>query len=121
MYIDYQVYEQSNVEQVSKDTEILQGENNITVLRFALPEKIRGYAIANYKQEIKFEDERGLVYRYDMRDEFLLPSDITRNKSAKVQLVLTNTVDEAEPIEWRTIPFSLEFTKSIFAKKAIGD
>lgn len=121
MYIDFKVYETSKVEQMS-DNAILQGESNINILRFALPETIRGYNIANYKQEIKFESEKGEVLRFNMKDEeFALIRQITRFKSALVQLILTNNTDEAKPIIWRTIPFKLDFKKSINAVNAIGD
>ena len=122
MYIDYKVYEASNVERLSDIGLIMQGENNFTILRFALPEKIRGCAVANYKQEIKFENEKGAIFRYSMSNgEYALPSEVTRNKRVKVQLILTNRVDDTRPIEWRSIPFELDFEKSINAVKAIGD
>lgn len=122
MYIDYKVYEASNVERMSDIGTIMQGENNFTILRFALPETIRGCAVANYNQEIKFENEKGAIFRYPMSNgEYALPSEVTRNKRALVQLVLTNSIDDTRPIEWRTIPFELEFGKSINAVKAIGD
>jgi len=122
MYIDFKVYENSKVEPTSEMVDILQGENNYTIFKFALPEKIRGYNIANYTQEIKFESEKGEILRFYMtKGEFALTSQITRFKSALVQLILTNTKDEAEPIVWRTIPFKYEFVKSINAVKAIGE
>lgn len=121
MYIDFKVYETSKVEQMS-DKAILQGESNNTIFRFALPEKIRGCKIANYKQEIKFESEKGQVLRFNMANgEFALNRDITAFKSALVQLVLTNNKDEDEPIVWRTIPFKYDFIKSINAIKSKGE
>ena len=120
MVINYEVYENSEVKCLDICLDILQGESNITTLKFALPSTIRGYAIANYMQEIKFENERGEIVRLAMQNgEFALISEITRNKSVLVQLVLTNSIDEAKPIEWRTIPFALEFTKSINAVETI--
>ena len=99
MYIDFKVYETSKVEQMS-DKAVLQGENNNTIFRFALPTKIRGYKIANYTQEIKFESEKGQVLRFYMtKGEFALKREITAFKSVLVQLVLTNTKDEDEPID----------------------
>lgn len=122
MYIDFKVYENSKVEPTSEMVDILQGENNFNILRFALPETIRGYAIANFKQEIKFMSEKGEVLRFDMvNGEFAFKSQITRFKSVSVQLVLTNSKDESKPIIWRTIPFKYEFVKSINAIKAIGE
>lgn len=122
MYIDFKVYESSHVEQTSEKIDILQGENNIATMRFALPETLRGYPIANYKQEIKFESEKGEVLRFDMANgQFAFTSQITRFKSVLVQLVLTNSTDEAKPIEWRSIPFKYDFIKSINAVNAIGD
>lgn len=121
MYIDFKVYESSKVEQTSENVDILQGENNITSLRFALPETIRGYKIANYTQEIKFESERGDVLRFYMDGgSFALTNKITAFKSVWVQLVLTNSKDEAEPIVWRSKPFKIEFVKSINAIYPIG-
>lgn len=121
MYIDFKVYETSKVEQMS-DKAVLQGENNNTIFRFALPEKIRGYNIANYTQEIKFESEKGQVLRFYMtKGEFALKREITAFKSVLVQLVLTNTKDEDEPIVWRTIPFKYDFIKSINAVKSKGE
>ena len=121
MYIDFKVYESSNIEQMFyKD--ILQGESNNTIFRFDLPETIRGYTLANYKQEIKFESEKGEVLRFDMANgKFALKSEITRFKSVLVQLVLTNKTDENRPIVWRTIPFKYDFIKSINAVKAKGE
>ena len=121
MFIDFKVYENSNIELTNK-VDILQGENNIKILRFTLPQTIRGYKIANYTQEIKFESEKGEVLRFYMQNgQFALKSQITGFKSALIQLVLTNTKDEAEPIIWRTRPFKYDFIKSINAVNAIGD
>lgn len=121
MYIDFKVNESSKVDQLSKG-DILQGESNVTIFCFALPEKIRGYKIANYTQEIKFEGDKGQVLRFGMTNgEFALNDDITAFKSVLVQLILTNTKDEAEPIKWRTIPFKYDFIKSINATKLIGE
>lgn len=122
MYIDFKVYENSNVEQTSPSIDILQGESNLTILRFTLPTTIRGYKIANYSQEIKFESEKGKVLRFYMnKGEFALTSQITAFNSVLVQLILTNTKDEAEPIIWRTKPFKYAFVKSINAKNVIGE
>lgn len=122
MYIDFKVYEDSRVEQTSAKVDILQGESNYTILRFALPNKIRGYNITNYTQEIKFESEKGEVLRFYMaKGEFALTSQITRFKSMLVQLVLTNNKDEAEPIVWRTKPFKHEIIKSINAVRPMGE
>lgn len=122
MYIDFTVYENSKVEQMCDKVDILQGESNNKILRFALPEKIRGYKITNFTQEIKFESEKGQVLRFYMtKGEFALTSEITAFKSVLVQLVLTNTKDEAEPIVWRTIPFKYDFIKSINAIKSKGE
>lgn len=121
MYIDFKVYETSQVEQMN-DKAVLQGESNNTTFRFALPATIRGYKIANYTKEIKFESEKGEVLRFYMNNnQFALTSPITRFKSVLVQLVLTNTKDEAKPIIWRTMPFKYEFLKSINAVNAIGE
>ena len=122
MYIDFKVYENSKVEQTSDKVDILQGESNNTILRFALPEKIRGCSIANYTQEIKFESEKGQVLRFYMNSgKFALTDQITGFKSVLVQLILTNTKDENEPIIWRTIPFKYDFIKSINAIKSKGE
>ena len=121
MYIDFKVYESSKVEQLNK-IDIFQGENNIKTFRFALPQQIRGYTIANYKQEIKFESEKGEVLRFDMQNgEFALTSQITKFKSVLVQLVLTNSIDRKEPIVWRTIPIKYDFISSINATNFMGD
>ena len=122
MYIDFEVYESSQVKQTSARVDVLQGEHNTKILRFSLPETIRGYNIANYTQEIKFESEKGEVLRFYMANGTMpLKREITRFKSALVQLVLTNNVDEKEPIVWRTIPFKYDFTKSINAVNSIGE
>lgn len=122
MFIDFKVYENSNVEQISEAVDILQGENNIKILRFTLPQTLRGYKIANYTQEIKFESEKGEVLRFYMQNgQFAVTSQITGFKSVLIQLVLTNTKDEAEPIIWRTKPIKYDFIKSINAVNAIGD
>lgn len=121
MYIDFKVYENSNVELLNK-VDILQGESNINILRFTLPQTIRGYEIANYTQEIKFESEKGEVLRFYMQNgQFALKSQITGFKSVLIQLVLTNIKDEKEPIIWRTKPIKYDFIKSISAVNAIGD
>lgn len=121
MYTDFKVYESSKVERLG-EINILQGENNINILRFALPETIRGYNIANFTKEIKFESEKGEVLRFRMDDnQFAFIRQVTRFKSVLVQLILTNSIDEKEPIVWRTIPFKLDFIKSINAVSAIGD
>ena len=122
MYIDFKVYENSEVEQMCDKVDVLQGESNVTSFRFALPEKIRGYNIANYKQEIKLESETGQLLRFYINNgEFALKREITAFKSVLVQLILTNTKDEDEPIIWRTIPFKYDFIKSINAIKSIGE
>lgn len=121
MFIDFEVYENSNIEPLNK-ADILQGESNITILRFMLPQTIRGYDIANYTQEIKFESEKGEILRFNMTNgQFALTSQITDFKSVRLQLVLTNTKDESEPIIWRTKLIKYDFIKSINAEYAIGD
>lgn len=122
MYIDYMVFETSDVLRITPEIDILQGENNHTILRFSLPHKIGDYYTTNFKQEIKFESEKGDVLRLALNNgEFALNSDITKFKSVKVQLVLTNSIDEAKPIIWRTKVFKLDFVKSINAVKAKGE
>ena len=122
MYIDFKVYENSKVEQISEKVDILQGESNMKILRFTLPETIRSYSIDNYTQEIKFKSEKGEVLRFYLTNgEIPLKSEITRFKSVLIQLVLTNNKDEVEPIVWRTIPFEYDFIKSINAVDTIGD
>ena len=121
MYINFKVYENSDVELLNK-VDILQGEHNIKKLRFALPNTIRGYKIANYTQEIKFENEKGEVLRFYMSNsEFAITSQITASKSVFIQLILTNTKDEKEPIVWRTKRFKYDFIKSINATNVIGE
>lgn len=121
MYIDFKVYETSKVERTSAKADILQGESNHTILRFDLPQTIRGYPTANYTCEIKFESNKGEVLRFGVDNrEFALNSDITKHKSVKAQLVLTNTIDEAEPIEWRTMLFGFDFIPSINAVERKG-
>ena len=121
MYIDFKVYENSKVEQMS-DRLVFQGENNYTTFRFELPDRIEHYAIDHYKQEIKFESETGQILRFNMDNgEFALKREITAFKSVLVQLIFTNNQDEDKPIVWRTIPFKYDFIKSINAIKPIGE
>lgn len=122
MNINFIVYETSKVEPIGEQVAVLQGENNNKIFNFTLPATIRGYAIANYTQEIKFESEKGEVLRFYMTNgQFALKSEITRFKSALVQLVLINSIDEDKPIVWRTIPFKYDFVQSINAVNEIGD
>ena len=122
IYVDFKVDETGNVKNLSEEAAVLQGESNRTTFYFMLPPYIRGYNGLNYTQEIVFKSEKGQVLRFNMNNsEFALNREITAFKSVLVQLVLTNTEDEDEPIVWRSIPFKYDFIKSINAIKPKGE
>ena len=121
MIITLNITEDSRVVLVKDGCEAVQGEHNATTLVLNLPSTIKGYSIDNYKKNIEFKEckdfgECAKFYDVVEGNTYDLCSTCTQYKKIMIQFTLTNTVDEEEPIVWKTIPFALEFTESINAE-----
>lgn len=115
MQIVFNIAEDSNVELVKGEYELLQGECCVTELKFNFPATIRGVAIGNYKKRIEFGEckELGECVKFvdDINgDTYELGDECTAFKKILVQLVLSY-----QNIVWKTIPVALEFHESINA------
>ena len=122
MEITLNITEDSKVEMVKDNCEAVQGEKNVTVLFFNLPSTIKGYPIENYIKHIEFGEckELGECKKfYDVLEDnhYKLCDICTQFEKLLVQIKLTNIVDEAEPIIWKSLPFALEFCESINAEQ----
>lgn len=121
MKIILNITEDSNVEIVKDTCEAVQGENNVTILEINWPSTIKGYSIDNYTKQIEFGEckELGECVKFFDKVEgntYKLCDICTQFEKILIQFKLTNLVDEAEPIKWKTKPFALEFCKSINAE-----
>lgn len=121
MIITLNITEDSKVELVRDNCEAVQRESNVTIFKLNFPQSINGYPTANYTKQIEFGECKKLgecVKFFDIveGDEYKLCDICTQFKKVMVQFTLTNTVDAAEPIIWKTIPFALEFAESINAE-----
>lgn len=121
MIITLNITEDSKVELVKDNCEAVQGENNVTVLNINYPSTIKGYSIDNYTKQIEFGECKELgeckkFFDVVEGNTYELCSTCTQFKKLMIQFTLINTVDEQEPIVWKTIPFALEFCESINAE-----
>ncbi len=121
MEITLNITEDSKVELVKDSCEAVQGEHNVTILHINFPSTIKGYSIDNYTKQIEFGEckELGECKKFfDMLEgnTYKLCSTCTQFEKLMIQFTLKNSVDEAEPIVWKTIPFALEFCESINAE-----
>ena len=121
MEITLNINENSNVELVKDDCQAVQLEKNVTILKLNFPKTIKGYSIDNYSKQIEFGEckELGECKKFlDVvdGDKYELCDICTQFKKVMVQFTLKNTIDEADTIIWKTIPFALEFCESINAE-----
>ena len=121
MEIILNITEDSKVELVKDSCEAVQGENNVTVLNMNLPSTIKGYSIDNFTRQIEFGECKPIGECKKFLDVFegntyKLCDICTQFEKIMIQITLTNLVDEAEPIVWKSIPFALEFCESINAE-----
>ena len=121
MEIILNITEDSKVELVKDNCEAVQGENNVTILNINWPSTIKGYSIDNYTKQIEFGEckEIGECKKFfDLvnGNTYKLCSICTQFKKLMIQFTLKNSIDEAEPIVWKTTPFALEFCESINAE-----
>ena len=93
MQIVFNIAEDSNVELVKGEYELVQGECCVTELKFNFPATIKGVAIGNYKKRIEFGEckELGECVKFvdDINgDIYELGDKCTAFKKIMVQLVL---------------------------------
>lgn len=115
MQIVFNIAEDSNVELLKGEYELVQGECCVTELKFNFPETIRGVAIGNYTKRIEFGECKDLgecvKFIDDINgDTYELKENATAFNKIMVQLVLTY-----QKITWKTIPVVLEFHESVNA------
>lgn len=121
MEITLNINENSNVELVKDDCQAVQLEKNVTILKLNFPKTIKGYSIDNYSKQIEFGEckELGECKKFLDAvdgDTYELCDICTQFKKVMIQFTLKNTIDEADTIIWKTIPFALEFCESINAE-----
>ncbi len=123
MNITLNITEDCKVEVIRDDCEAVQSESNVTILNINFPSTIKGYSIDNYSKKIEFGECKDLGECSKFWDVvegnvYKLCDICTQFKKIMIQFTLTNLVDEAEPVVWKTIPFALEFRESINAEKS---
>lgn len=116
MQIIFNIAENSNIELIKGEYELVQGECCVTELKFNFPATIKGIAIGNYKKRIEFGECKDLgecaKFIDDINgDTYELGENCTAFKKIMVQLVLTYN-----NIKWKTIPVALEFNESVNAE-----
>ena len=121
MEITLNITEDSKVALAKDSCEAVQGENNVTILNVNFPSTIRGYSIDNYTKQIEFCEckELGECKKFlDVLEgnTYKLCKICTQFEKLMIQFTLKNLVDEAEPIIWKSVPFTLEFCESINAE-----
>lgn len=115
MQIVFNIAEDSNVELVKGEYELVQGECCVTELKFNFPATIKGVAIGNYAKRIEFGECKDLGECVKFIDDingdiYELGENATAFKKIMVQLVLSY-----QNIVWKTIPVALEFHESVNA------
>lgn len=116
MQIVLNIAEDSNVELVKGDYELIQGECCVTELKFNFPETIRGVAVGNYTKRIEFGECKDLGECVKFIDDiegdiYELGERCTAFKKIMLQVVLTYG-----KITWKTLPVALEFHESVNAE-----
>lgn len=116
MQIVFNIAEDSNVELVKGEYELVQGECCVTELKFNFPATIKGVAIDNYKKRIEFGECKDLGECVKFVDDingdiYELGEYCTAFKKIMVQVVLTYN-----NIKWKSIPVVLEFHESVNAE-----
>lgn len=116
MQIVFNIAEDSNVELVKGEYELVQGECCVTELKFNFPATIRGISSERYKKHIEFGEckELGECVKFVddiVGDIYELKDNATAFKKLMVQLVLSY-----QDIVWKTIPVVLEFHESVNAE-----
>ena len=119
MQITLKITEDSKVELVKDNCELVQGECCFTDFVFNFPETIKGYAIGEYTKYIEFAECKDLGECVKFVDEikgdkYELNEMCTAFKKIMVQVVLERVAD-GKMIVWKTIPFTLEFAESVNA------
>lgn len=120
MQITLNITEDSKVELVKDNCELVQGECCFTDFVFNFPETIKGHAISEYAKSIEFAEckEIGECVKFvdEIKDnKYELNEACTAFKKIMVQVVLERVAD-GKTIVWKTIPFTLEFAESINAE-----
>ena len=115
MQIIFNIAENSSVELVKGEYELVQGECCVQELKFNFPATIRGVAIGNYKKRIEFGECKDLGECVKFIDDvdgdtYALNDECTAFKKIMVQLVLSYG-----HIVWKTVPVALEFRESVNA------
>lgn len=116
MQIIFNIAENSNVELIKGNYELVQGECCVTEFKFNFPATIRGVAIDNYKKRIEFSECKtfGECAKFidDINgDTYELDEMCTAFKKIIIQVVLTYN-----NIKWKTLPVALEFHESVNAE-----
>ena len=119
MQITLNITEDSKVELVKDNFELVQGECCFTDFIFNFPETIKGHAISEYKRYIEFGEckEIGECVKFVDEingDKYELNEMCTAFKKIMVQIVLER-FSSGKKITWKTVPFMLEFAESVNA------
>lgn len=120
MQITLNITEDSKVELVKDNCELVQGECCFTDFVFNFPSTIKGYSIDEYIKTIEFAEckELGECVKFvDIIEgnKYELNEACTAFKKIMAQVVLERNADNHK-ITWKTIPFSLEFVESVNAE-----
>lgn len=119
MQITLNITEDSKVELVKDNCELVQGECCFTDFVFNFPATIKGHAIGEYAKSIEFAEckELGECVKFvdEIKgDKYELDEMCTAFKKIMVQIVLERVAD-GKKITWKTVPFTLEFAESVNA------